>query len=370
MKIGIFTEYFFPTLGGITENIYHFSRELLRHGHDFRIVTGFRGMPTSIDEEVKKRMLFIGRNIPIFFNGSCGRITMGMNLSKKTDEVLARERFDIISTHSPVFPTLPFIAVTRANAPVVGTFHTCTDNRIYYALYRKKVNELLARMAGRIAVSKCCALENESQFDAKFDVIPNGVDVDFWRNAEPFERFRDGKINILFLGRPDTRNGLDVLIAAFAKVHKKFRDTRLIVVGDGPLLFHFKSLVPRDCADAVAFEGAASILRPRYAASADIFCFTPTIASFGITILEGMSAGRAMIASDIEAFRALLAHGKSAILVPPTCESALAAALERFIANKDLREKFGQKAFQNAAMYDWKNVALKQIEYYNAVLKK
>ena len=55
MKIGIVTEYFYPTLGGITENIYHFSRELLRAGHDFRIITGKTATPENVEPEIRER---------------------------------------------------------------------------------------------------------------------------------------------------------------------------------------------------------------------------------------------------------------------------------------------------------------------------
>lgn len=368
MKIGIFTEYFYPTLGGITENIYHFARELLKHGHDFRIITGFRGEPTEISAEVKERIRFIGRNIPVFFNGSCGRLTVGLNLTKKVKELLREEKFDIIHTHSPLFPTLPIIANYQAGTPVVGTFHTCTDNTLYYKLYRGRAMLALKRMSGRIAVSECCARENMSFFDADFDVIPNGVDVAWWSGAKKIAKFDDGRPNILFLGRPDRRNGLDTLIHAFSLVHENYPNTRLVIVGDGLLRFHFKKIVPDEIASSVVFEGSANGTRPDYLAMADIFCFTPSIASFGVTILEGMSAKKAIVASDIEAFRALVKNGVSALLVPPGDVKALAMAIEKFLANPGLRKKMGDAAFSGVRYYDWSGIAKMQIDYYRKIL--
>ncbi|MFA4875448.1 MAG: glycosyltransferase family 4 protein, partial [bacterium] len=202
-----------------------------------------------------------------------------------------------------------------------------------------------------------------------FDVIPNGVDVEWWvKDVKPIERYEDGIFNLLFLGRPDTRNGLDTLIHAFARAHRKYPRTRLIVVGDGPLRFYFERLVPHDLKHAVVFEGAAHNERPRFLASAHAFCFTPTIASFGITILEGMSAGKAIIASDIEAFRALVTHEESALLVPPKDESALAAAIERLIEDEELRVRLAATAAMRVEHYDWKRIAELQIEYYQKIL--
>lgn len=372
MKIGIVTEYFYPTLGGVTENIHHFSLELLKRGHDFRIITGFRGEPGGIAQDVRERLIFVGRNIPVFFNGSCGRLTVGCNLSRRLDEIFKAQGFDLIHLHSPLFPTLPIIANMRADAPVVATFHTCTSGELlYYRIYRGKAVKHLSRMAGRIAVSGSCARENEKAFGAAgFDIIPNGVDVEWWsRPSEGAARGDEGKVNILFLGRPDKRNGLDTLIAAFAKVHRLRPMAHLTVVGDGPLSFHFRRMVPADARGAVSFEGAAMDARPSFAARADIFCFTPSIASFGVTILEGMSAGRAIIASDIEPFRDLVSHGESALLVKPGDTAALSAAIVKLVDDRALRERLGARAREAAWRYDWKHVAEVQIEYYKEILR-
>ncbi len=370
MKIGIVTEYFYPTLGGITENIYHFSRELLRAGHDFRIITGKAETPRNVEAEILERLIPVGRSTQVFFNGSCGRISLGFGMARRMREVLSSERFDLLHAHSPIFPTLPILANMHANAPVVGTFHTCMGDDLYYHLYRGRCTSLLGRMAGRIAVSDCCARENRAHFELPFDVIPNGVDVGWWtRDARPIERFRDGTFNLLFLGRPDTRNGLDTLIRAFSRVHREHPRTRLIVVGDGPLRFYFQRLVPSWLRPAVHFEGAADGSRPHYLATADAFCFTPTIASFGITILEGMSAGKAIIATDIEAFRSLVSHGESALLVPPADEPALAAAITRLVVDEPLRRRLGANAAARAPRFDWKRVAEEQIAYYHRILR-
>ncbi len=370
MKIGIVSEYFYPTLGGISENIYHFSLGLLNRGHDFRIITGKLAKPREIDERVRDRIIHVGYSTPVFFNGSCGCLTLGRNLTRRMKEVLDREKFDLLHLHSPLFPTLPPIANMQANAPVVGTFHTCIDGDIFYKIYTNRAKKLLGRMAGKIAVSKCCAEENMRFFpEHSFDVIPNGVDVNWWATGgRKIGKFDDGKINILFIGRPDTRNGLDTLIKAFASAHEVWPDLRLIIVGDGPLSFYFQRLVPEHLKNSVIFEGASLSTRPNYTATADIFCFTPTIASFGITVLEGMSAGKAMIVSDIEAFRALVKHDESALLVKPGDRTELTQAILRLAEDANLRKRLGKAAFKSAGQYDWDRVTEQHLKYYERIL--
>jgi phosphatidylinositol alpha-mannosyltransferase len=369
MKIGIVTEYFFPTIGGITENVYHSSREFLRLGHDMRIITGRGEGEIDVEDEIKRRLIFIGKSTPTFFNGSCGRVTRGRGLTRRMKEVLAAERFDIIHLHSPLYPTLPFIANMQANAPLCATYHTCTDNTYLYRYFNGTIKSFYERISGHIAVSRCCAEDNRRFFDIDFDIIPNGVDVEWWTGGKRQGKFDDGKINIIFMGRPDERNGLETLISAFIKLYRRRRDIRLIVVGDGPLLFYFKGLLPSDMREAVSFEGPANTARRDYLASADIMCFTPDIASFGITILEGMSAGKAMIASDIEAFRDLVTDGESAVLIKPGYVDRMAEALERLIDDTDLRQTLGATAAKRVVNYDWKRIANIQLDYYRKVLQ-
>jgi phosphatidylinositol alpha-mannosyltransferase len=371
VKIGIVTEYFYPTLGGITENIYHFALNLLRRGHKFKIITGRGKSPEGIDPRVLSKIIYVGKSVPTFFNGSCGRVSVGVGLCKKMSKIFERERFDIIHLHSPMYPTLTYIANMRANAPLVATYHTCTDNTLLYSLAHVPLRNMAQRIAGHIAVSETCAADNRRFFDLNFDIIPNGVDVKWWAEGRrSIKKFDDGKINILFLGRPDSRNGLETLISAFEIIHENFPKTRLIVVGDGPLGFYFKSLVPDSLKDSVFFEGKATDKRRDYLAMADIMCFTPDIASFGVTILEGMSAGKAIIASDIPAFRGLVTDGESALLVKPRDVGRLASAITRLLKDEELRASIAATAAMRVERYDWKRVTQLHLEYYDDILRR
>ncbi|NLD27846.1 MAG: glycosyltransferase family 4 protein [Myxococcales bacterium] len=369
MKIGIVTEYFFPTIGGITENVHHTAMELLRRGHEIRLITGGTSESRGVGQEISDRIIHIGKSIPTFFNGSCGRISTGFDLSKRMRGILEAEQFDILHLHSPHFPTLPLIAAMQSSCPMVGTFHTCMNVKPLYMWYVKKIRPVVDRLDGKIAVSKICAEESAQYVGGPFEIIPNGVDVGWWKNgAKKIGKFDDGKINILFIGRPDTRNGLDILIRAFSNIHRRFRKTRLIVVGDGPLLFYFKSLVPDKISDSVFFEGSALEARRDYMKSSHIMCFTPEIASFGITILEGMSAGMPLIASDIEPFAELVTNEESALLINPKSVDEMEHALARLINDDELRTSLGAWASRRVDRYDWKRVTDMHLEYYSRIL--
>jgi len=83
-----------------------------------------------------------------------------------------------------------------------------------------------------------------------------------------------------------------------------------------------------------------------------------------------MSAGKAIIASDIEAFRALVTHEESALLVDPGDEGAKARAIERLIVDGELRESLAATAALRVERYDWKRVADMQMAYYKRMIQK
>src|SRR5690606_33010608 len=90
------------------------------------------------------------------------------------------------------------------------------------------------KLDGRIAVSPAAAGLVTRYFKGYFNIIPNGVDFDYWaRPREALPEFADGKLNILFVGRPEKRKGLKHLLRAYMRLRERREDTRLIVVGAG-----------------------------------------------------------------------------------------------------------------------------------------
>src|SRR4029079_12510803 len=159
----------------------------------------------------------------------------------KLKKLFRERRFDVIHTHAPYNPSIvqvvPFAA--PKSSLTVGTFHSVFARSRLLDLTAPILRQSVKRLDGKIAVSDACIPSLEPYFPYAYTVIPNGVDeTHFTPEAEPFERFRDGKKNILFLGRFDPRNGLDTMIKAFARIHRTRDDVRLIIVGDGTLRYY------------------------------------------------------------------------------------------------------------------------------------
>jgi phosphatidylinositol alpha-mannosyltransferase len=367
VRIGIVTEYYYPSIGGVQEHVHHFAREVRRMGHVAKVVTSHMpDLPAPTGEAAGADVLRIGTSRPIYNNGSFGRVSSGRRLSRAMREVLARERFDVVHVHCPLTPVLPYLAVHHAEVPVVGTFHTHFKPGPFFRLSRPWLQRYLDRLDAAVAVSRACLHAFEGRLSADYEIIPNGVDVEQFGNGRRLPWFDDGKLNLLWVGRLEPRNGLEHMIGVFAEARKEL-DARLLVLGDGPLMPRYRAMVPPAIAQDVVFAGRVVDERPDWYASADVYCAPTRIASFGITLLEAMAAGKPILASDIEGFREVMQHGREGELLPPDDQRAWARAILR-LAREPLRSAaYAERGRHTAHEHAWPTIARRVLNLYRAV---
>ncbi len=355
MKIGIVTQSYYPKPGGVTEVVAHSARELLRRGHGVTVITtsypGRNGPEPGI--------IRIGRNVLLPVNGAWVNVTAGVGLKRRLRLIFEREAFDVVHTHCPLVPTLPILTlqITGCGHRTVGTFHATAERHIGYALFRRPLMKLAGRLDARIAVSASAERFAVRYFPGSYEIIPNGVDCErFNPDVEPLARWRDNRLNVLFVGRMDRRKGLPDLFRALSVAQRKTkRGVRLILVGEGklrgmltpkPLDFHGAEIVSVGRVDPAVI--------PRYYRTADIFCAPATgQESFGIVLLEAMASGIPVIASAIPGFRHVVTHGREGFLVPPHTPAALADAILELGSDPTLRRDLGALGRRKALAYHW-----------------
>ena len=364
MRIGIFTEYYYPSIGGIQEHVFHFAREARRLGHTVKVVTS--EMPDLQDGHREEDVLRIGASLPVYVNGGFGRVTCGPRIARAVRDVLERERFDVVHVHAPLTPVLPLVAIHHAAGPVVGTFHTHFHPGLLFRLMRGGLQRYLDRLDAAVAVSRACLSAFEHRLRADFRIIPNGVDVDAFSRGRCLRAYDDEKLNVLFVGRLEPRNGLDRVLAAFARAHRQI-PARLLVLGDGPLMPRYRAMVPEELEEDVVFAGRVIDGRPDWYATADVYCAPTRIASFGVTLLEAMAAARPVLASDIDGYREVLQHGEEGELLPPDDPDAWARAMVRLAGDPARAAAYGERGRARAQRYAWPAVTRDILQVYRSI---
>ena len=367
VKIGIVSEYYYPSRGGIQEQVHNFAREARRLGHQVKVVTSqMPDLGALVAATPAPHVIRIGKSRPILRNGSFGRVTSGFRIGHAMRETLETERFDVVHVHCPLTPVLPYLALHHATCPVVGTFHSHFRPGVLFELTRRAQQRYLDRLDAAVAVSRACLAPFARRLEADFRIIPNGVEVERFGRGRRLRRFQDGKMNVLWVGKAEPRSGLDTLIAAFAEVRSHL-EARLLVVGDGPLLSRYRTLVPEELVEDVVFAGALLDERPDWYASADVYCAPNTIEGFGSTLLEAMAAGKPVLASDIDGFQEVISTGENGDLLPPRDPHAWACALLR-LAREPVRAKaYGERGAKAAQRYAWPKIASEILGLYRSI---
>jgi len=370
MKIGLVCPYDYSYPGGVNAHVSYLAYYFLLMGHQVKIVA-----PCSKDgvSYFGEDAIEVGRPFPMPSNKSIAHIPISPWLPIQVKRVLSDESFDILHIHEPFCPMLSLSMLIGSHFINVGTFHAYYSKPRAYWLCQPVFKRLLPKLQGKIAVSQAARECVSRYFPGDYQIIPNGVDVDFFSpQVPPLEEFADSKVNILFVGRLERRKGLDCLLAAYSKVKKEFPNFRLIIVGTGAKLPKYKSMVEENNLTDVVFAGFVPKKNlPRYYSSADICCFPATSAeSFGIVLLEAMASGKPVIASNVGGYNEVLSHGEEGSIIPAKDGEALAQALLLLAQDKHLRQQMGAKGRVKAEKYSWKNVAQGVMDYYVTLLNK
>ncbi|HSI99211.1 MAG TPA: glycosyltransferase family 4 protein [Patescibacteria group bacterium] len=362
LKVGIVSPYGYPHPGGVNEHVRFTYEAMRRMGHDVWIITSKYGR----ERESEGHVIRLGTGWAAPANGSVGRVTLGLRFKRQAREVLEAHRFDILHFHEPFVPFLSPTMLDASETVNIATFHAFGGFSPSYWIGSKFTGRLAARLHGRIAVSGAARHFINRYFPGDYRIIPNGVDLDRFATAEPFEELRDGTLNILFVGRFEERKGLIHLLKAYHRLRKRKVDARLLVVGAGPKEREYRRYVGLRGIRDVEFLGRVGDEdKVRYFASADIYCAPNTgQESFGIVLLEAMAAGVPIVASDIHGFKRVVERNVQGILVEPRNPRALAAALYALARDPDLRDEMGEAGRARAPEFSWDRVTERIIDYY------
>ena len=180
--------------------------------------------------------------------------------------------------------------------PKVLTLHSCFPDARWRHRVAAYYRWVFRRAAAVIAVSEATAQSMCRYADFQSTIIPNGIDVAYWR-ASPTPRYlRPGMRNLVYLGRLEERNGPDVAIEAFGKIAPMFPDVRLLMAGDGPMRNDLQAKVPPHLKGRVEFLGALYDERPELLASSSVFLLPARAVGFSIMVLEAFAAGLPVVA--------------------------------------------------------------------------
>ncbi|CAG6394445.1 glycosyltransferase family 4 protein [Streptomyces cocklensis] len=362
MRIGIVCPYSWDVPGGVQFHIRDLAEHLTGLGHHVSVLA-----PADDETPLPPYVVSAGRAVPVPYNGSVARLNFGFLSAARVRRWLHDGGFDVVHIHEPTSPSLGLLACWAAQGPIVATFHTSNPrSRAMIAAY-PILQPALEKIRARIAVSEYARRTLVEHLGGDAVVIPNGVDVDFFARAEPRREWQGDTIG--FMGRIDEpRKGLPVLMRALPAILAERPQTRLLVAGRGDAEEAVATL-PEHMRGRVEFLGMVSDEdKARLLRSVDLYLAPNTGGeSFGIILVEAMSAGAAVLASDLDAFAQVLAQGEAGELFANEDAGALASAALRLLADPARRTALSERGRAHVRRFDWTSVGADILSVYETV---
>ena len=351
LRIGMVCPYSLSVPGGVQAQVLGLARELRRVGHEVRVLGPCDGPPPE------PWVTPLGDSLPTAANGSIAPLAPDPAAVLRTLRALRDEAFDVVHVHEPLAPGPALTTVTLHTAPTVGTFHAAGRSSSYRVL-APVLRRLLGRIDHKVVVSPDALALVRSHLGGEFEVLFNGIQTDEIRSVAPLPHPRPA---IFFLGRHEERKGLEVLLEAVGLLDL---DVTCWIAGDGPETRRLQSR----WADDERLEWLGRITdaeRNARLRGASVFC-APSLhgESFGVVLLEAMAAGTPVVASDLPGYRNVATNGVDAVLVPPGDAQALAAAIDRVLADNSLADALRRAGTNRADEFAMSTLANRYVAVY------
>ena len=293
--------------------------------------------------------------------------------------MLEREKSEIIHAHSHLYLTT-YTAIKTAEKlgiPSIVTVHCVSAERniavnLHQKAYLLSLSTIIFKSSTRIV---CLTRADAKELvrlgcpARKIRLIPNPVDAEMFKPCPKKEQDN----LVVWVGRFVPEKGLEYLIDAAKIVQSRINDVRFVLVGDGPMRHELEYLIKdRGLSNIVSLTGSlehkevADIL-----AKASIFAFPSFKEGMPRAVLEAMSTGKAVVASDIPGMDEIIENGFNGVLVQPRNASALGDTIIALLNDKTLRKRLGRNARQTILkFFTWKS-HLSQLEsVYEAAIEE
>lgn len=348
MRVGMVCPYDMGSPGGVQQMSSELAHQLRLLGEEVRIVGAgrytFEGGPGHDDGTVPA-----GRPISLRGNRSRVPLTLSPTAWWKVHQVLSA--VDLVHLHEPFIPLVGWAALATSK-PTVVTFHA-DPPRWVRSLYR--LAPLIGRRMRRAritAVSQAAARVIPPGW-GEVTIVPNGID------AASFD-LPVGRVarRVCFLGRDEPRKGLDILLRAWPRIRARHPDAELMVMGAdrGP------------SPPGTTYLGRVSAGEKKRVLASSAILVAPNTGgeSFGIVIAEGMAAGCAVVASDLEPFLEVM--GDAGVSFPAGDVFALADLVTGLLEEPERARALGDAARARVHRYDWSEVAVAYRDVYRTVV--
>ena len=307
MRIGLFTDAYFPIISGVSVSLRTLKAELTKLGHEVFIVTNIH--PKSLPEDNIVRIP--GRIMPM--NGSDDYVIS--KVTRKKVRQIGELKLDLVHCHTEfTMGRLGRRVARKYNIPMVHTYHTMYEDYCHFIsklfvrplIFAAKIySKSFANSADKVIFPTIKVQRKFAEYGYKNEsyIVPTGIYLDKFRkiNYKPNDikqkkaelGINEDDFVLLFLGRLSKEKSIEELIIEFAKLLKKNDKLKLLVVGGGPDGDYFNEVCEKlGICDHLVFTGMIAPTEVGlYYQLADLFVNFSVTETQGLTYIEALASG-------------------------------------------------------------------------------
>lgn len=329
MKIGLFTDTYYPEINGVAASVFLLRQELEKRGHEVYVFTTTEPDAPESEERVYR--------VPSLSCKFLSERRVGMFYQHKLDTIIRGIGLDVIHTHTEFgLGIFGRIIATEHKIPTVHTYHTIYEDYTHYIApirvldnrakaFARRYSRFFCNHGGHVIVptEKVKHLLEQYKVRTEISVIPTGIDLtkfDRTQYEEGLLAEKRAEVGlsgrekvILYVGRVAPEKNIEEIMRMLPAFLKEHTDARFMIVGNGPALAGLKHLAEQEnISGQVIFAGA----KPwdeigAYYALGDVFVSASQSETQGLTYIEAMAAGLPVVAKKDDCLQNVLEDGKN-----------------------------------------------------------
>ncbi|MBI3175052.1 MAG: glycosyltransferase [Chloroflexi bacterium] len=377
MRIGMMVDTYKPHVSGITNYVDLNKRYLEQAGHDVYIFTF-----GDLDFEDDESRVLRSPGLPLADTG----YYLSLRYSRAARKTL--QTMDVTHVHHPFLSGRLALHYCRPlQIPILFTNHTRYDlyAQAYLPLMPEEVSQGLLQAympsfcdAVDLVVSPSAGMEKvlrQLGVESPIEVVPNGVDLTRFYEAQPLSRtefgYKPTDILLVYAGRVAVEKNLDFLMRAFAGVAHAVENVHLLIIGGGlqPIMDEIKSLtVELGVQNRVRFTGMLPYDQlPAHLAMCDIFVTTSVTEVHPLSVIEAMGAGLPVVGIHSPGVGDTVEDGKTGFLATHDL-AAYTAKLTRLCLDPKLIQQMGESARKASTAYAIERTSKLMLKHYERLV--
>ena len=385
MRIGIFTDTYPPYINGVSTSILMLQHALEKQGHQVFIVTVNTEKMSYKYEDDNKIIRIPGIPTGIYDYRLTGIYPLRV-ISK-----IKKWNLDVIHSHTEFgVGTFARIIAKQFGIPLVHTYHTMYEDYVHYITKgyfdgaSKKIVEYLTKFYCDKTTTELIVptkktydlFKQKYKFDRNVHIVPTGIEIErFYKennNKKEIEKLRNDlgfdktDFVILFVGRIAEEKNINLLLDSQNIINKKYKNCKILIVGDGPDLEKLKKQYSKN--KSIVFAGKVPWENiPKYYLLSNVFATASTSETQGLTVIEACAASLPPICINDESFTNVVIDDLNGKIF--NTKKEYIKIIENLILDKQTLKRLSNQARVSSETYSSKYYASRVLDVYKKAIE-